>query len=98
MSCFESLPVWIICSGSGRHEERQVIRKMLQLNKHSLLKVILPVYKISRIIKMDRLIKSLVLPADSKSRINALDRDRVKVYHLIAFNTITLLNILSYGN
>lgn len=51
----------------------QRVREMLQLNKHCILKIILPLYKMSRIIKMDGLIKSLLLPADYKTRINALD-------------------------
>ena len=51
----------------------QKVRAMLQMNKPSILTVILPIYKMSRILKMDRLIKSLVLPADYKAKINALD-------------------------
>lgn len=51
----------------------EMVREMHQLNKHSILTLILPVYKMSRIIKMDRLIKSLVLPSHYKARINALD-------------------------
>ena len=47
---------------------------MLQFNKPSILKGILPFYKMSRSIKIDRLIKALLLPAAYKERINALDR------------------------
>lgn len=55
----------------------KTVRAMLQLNKPSILMVILPMYKMSRILKIDRFIKSLVLPADYRVRINALDKDGV---------------------
>jgi uncharacterized protein (DUF2236 family) len=49
------------------------VREMLKLKKFSLLQSILPFYKISRWIKLDGLIKSLVLPSKYKKQIKALD-------------------------
>lgn len=50
-----------------------LVRKLLGLHSISALKFIIPVYKLSSVLKIDGLIKTLVLPADYKSRIDALD-------------------------
>lgn len=49
------------------------VRQMLQFHRFSIITIILPVYKMSRFIKMDRLIKALLLPPHYKTQINALD-------------------------
>lgn len=54
------------------------VSTMLQFKKPSILMLILPFYKISRSIKLDRLIKSLLLPPAYKERINALDRPGIR--------------------
>ncbi|HEY0896567.1 MAG TPA: oxygenase MpaB family protein [Sphingobacteriaceae bacterium] len=51
-----------------------VVRNYLSLNGRSLLRIILPVYKISRRFKMDHLIKKLILPPGYHQQINSLDR------------------------
>jgi hypothetical protein len=51
----------------------ETVRAMLQFRSHGILKLMLPLYKMSRIIKMDKLIKSLLLPPEYKAKINALD-------------------------
>jgi len=38
-----------------------------------LLSPVVPVYKVSKLMKMDWLLKSILLPADYKDQINALD-------------------------
>jgi ER-bound oxygenase mpaB/B'/Rubber oxygenase, catalytic domain len=50
-------------------------REMLGFNTHYWLKIILPFYKFSRKIKLDGLIKSIILPAAYKEQIKALDND-----------------------
>ncbi len=49
------------------------VRKMLQFKKNSLLSPVIPVYKMSRLLKLDWLLKSLVLPAEYKQQIRELD-------------------------
>ncbi|MEP6595128.1 MAG: oxygenase MpaB family protein [Ginsengibacter sp.] len=49
------------------------VNELLRLGKTSWFSPLLSMYKISRKIKMDRLIKSIVLPADYKEEIKALD-------------------------
>lgn len=49
------------------------VRKMLGFKKVSLVRIILPFYKMSRIIKLDTVIRSLLLPAKYKKPINELD-------------------------
>lgn len=49
------------------------VRQMLQFHRFSFITIILPVYKMSRFIKTDRLIKALLLPPHYKAQINALD-------------------------
>ncbi|MBL0183402.1 MAG: DUF2236 domain-containing protein [Chitinophagaceae bacterium] len=48
-------------------------KTMLGFNNRHWLKMILPFYKFSRKIKLDGLIKSLILPPEYKQQINALD-------------------------
>lgn len=49
------------------------VRRLLGFSKASLLSLILPVYKGSRVIKLDWLLKSIVLPAEYKQQIRDLD-------------------------
>jgi hypothetical protein len=49
------------------------VKKMLGFRKFSLLAPTVPFYKLSRNIKLDRLLKALLLPREYKSQIKALD-------------------------
>ena len=49
------------------------VRQLLHLRKFSFLKLILPFYKLSRILKLDSFIKSIILPAQYKEEIKAMD-------------------------
>jgi len=49
------------------------VKKLLQFNNFSFLSIAIPIYKISRIIKMDKLFKNMLLPSDYKIQIKALD-------------------------
>lgn len=49
------------------------VRQLLHLRKFSFLTLILPFYKLSRIIKVDRLVKSIILPSKYKQEIKAMD-------------------------
>jgi len=49
------------------------VRELLDFSDFSLLTPVVPVYKISRLMKMDWLLKSILLPADYKDQINELD-------------------------
>lgn len=49
------------------------VKELLQFNDFSLLSPVVPVYKISRLMKMDWLLKSILLPSDYKDQINELD-------------------------
>lgn len=49
------------------------VRKMLGFNKKSLVQAILPFYKASRGLKLDRPIRSLILPGKYRKTINELD-------------------------
>ena len=51
------------------------VKELLDFNDFSLLTPVVPVYKISRLMKMDWLLKNILLPADYKDQINALDVD-----------------------
>ena len=51
------------------------VKELLHFNDFSLLTPVVPVYKISRLMKMDWLLKNILLPADYKDQINALDVD-----------------------
>ena len=49
------------------------VRQLLQLRKFSFLKLVLPFYKLSRLFRLDALIKTLILPAKYKEEIKAMD-------------------------
>ncbi len=49
------------------------VRKLLGMRKQSLVTPLLLAYKISRALKMDRLVKSLILPREYMKQINAMD-------------------------
>ncbi|WP_284652506.1 oxygenase MpaB family protein [Flavobacterium terrisoli] len=49
------------------------VKTMLQFSEFSLLIPVVPVYKVSRLMKMDWLLKSVLLPSDYKDQINELD-------------------------
>ena len=49
------------------------VKKLLDFNDFSLLTPVVPVYKISRLMKMDWLLKNIILPSDYKDQFNELD-------------------------
>jgi len=49
------------------------VKELLNFGDFSLLTPVVPVYKISRLMKMDWMLKSILLPSDYKDQINALD-------------------------
>ena len=49
------------------------VKKLLHFSDFSLLTPVVPVYKISRLMKMDWLLKNILLPSDYKDQINELD-------------------------
>ncbi len=49
------------------------VRQLLHLRKFSFLTFILPFYKLSRIIKLDGFVKSIILPSKYKQEIKAMD-------------------------
>ena len=51
----------------------QKVRKLLGLKKFSLLMLIVPAYKFSRKLQLDKLVKALILPTAYKPQIKALD-------------------------
>ena len=51
----------------------EIVKQLLDFNDFSFLTPVVPVYKISRLMKMDWLLKNLLLPADYKDQINELD-------------------------
>ena len=51
------------------------VKELLQFSDFSLLTPVVPVYKISRLMKMDWLLKNILLPSDYKDQINELDVD-----------------------
>jgi len=51
-----------------------IVNEMLQLKRHSVTRSLLPLYKMSRVIKMDGLVKLLLLPKQYKAQIKALDK------------------------
>ncbi|TMI94310.1 MAG: DUF2236 domain-containing protein [Bacteroidetes bacterium] len=54
------------------------VKELLQFNDHSFLTPVVPLYKISRLMKMDWLLKKILLPSDYKDQINELDVPDVK--------------------
>ncbi|RIA09159.1 uncharacterized protein DUF2236 [Flavobacteriaceae bacterium MAR_2010_72] len=51
----------------------QRVKELLKFNSFSILKPIVPLYKISRKLKLDGIIKAILLPANYKAQIKALD-------------------------
>jgi hypothetical protein len=49
------------------------VKKLLHFNDFSMLILILPIYKVSKFIKMDKLLKNILLPSEYKNQINELD-------------------------
>ena len=49
------------------------VKELLHFSDFSLLTPVVPVYKVSRLMKMDWLLKSALLPSDYKDQINELD-------------------------
>ena len=49
------------------------VKELLQFSDFSLLTPVVPLYKISRLMKMDWLLKNILLPSDYKDQINELD-------------------------
>jgi hypothetical protein len=49
------------------------VRKLLGFHKFSLMKLIIPIYKLSRMFKLDGFVKSIILPIEYKAQIKALD-------------------------
>lgn len=49
------------------------VKELLHFSDFSLLTPVVPVYKISRLMKMDWLLKNILLPSDYKDQINELD-------------------------
>lgn len=49
------------------------VKQLLQFRDFSLLSPMVPVYKVSKLMKMDWLLKNILLPSDYKAQINELD-------------------------
>ena len=49
------------------------VKELLQFSDLSLLTPVVPLYKISRLMKVDWLLKNILLPPDYKDQINELD-------------------------
>jgi hypothetical protein len=49
------------------------VKQLLNFNDFSLLTPAVPLYKVSRVMKMDWLLKHLLLPSDYKDQIKALN-------------------------
>lgn len=49
------------------------VKKLMHFSKFSLIAPLVPIYKFSKLIKMDGLIKTILLPSDYKSQIDELD-------------------------
>ena len=49
------------------------VKELLQFSDFSLLTPVVPLYKVSRLMKMDWLLKNILLPSDYKDQINELD-------------------------
>ena len=54
------------------------VKELLQFSDFSLLTPVVPLYKISRQMKMDWLLKNIILPSEYKDQINELDVPDVK--------------------
>ena len=51
-----------------------IVRRMLGFQKLSVVQLILPFYKASRVLKLDASIRALILPGEYRETINALDK------------------------
>jgi ER-bound oxygenase mpaB/B'/Rubber oxygenase, catalytic domain len=51
----------------------EIVRRLMHFRKFSFLAPVLPLYKMSRVFKLDGLIKSMILPAQYKKEIKELD-------------------------
>jgi hypothetical protein len=49
------------------------VKELLQFSDYSFLKPVVPLFKVSRLMKMDWLLKNILLPSDYKDQINELD-------------------------
>ena len=49
------------------------VKKLLQFSDFSLLTPVVPVYKITRLMKLDWMLKTVLLPSDYKEQINEMD-------------------------
>lgn len=54
------------------------VKTLLQFGKLSLLTPVVPMYKVSRLMKMDGVVKSILLPSDYKEQIKELDLFKTK--------------------
>lgn len=52
----------------------QKVKELLQLKNSSVIKIMLPLYKISRLVRMDKAIKAMLLPLHYREQANALDK------------------------
>ncbi|MDG5492666.1 oxygenase MpaB family protein [Psychroserpens sp. SPM9] len=64
----------------------QTVVRLLELRKISMLKPLISVYKMSRIIKLDGVLKSVILPSAYKKQIKAMNISKHKSSHRIFFN------------
>ncbi len=53
----------------------QKVKKLLNFGRVSLLSFLIPFYKLSRQLKVDWLLKSIILPSSYKTQIKALDQE-----------------------
>lgn len=54
----------------------QRVRKQLRFRPYSWLHLVIPFYKLSRLLKLDGLLKDLILPAENRGQIKELDASR----------------------
>jgi hypothetical protein len=55
------------------------VRELLRLSKVSPFRLLIALYKIARLIRVDSLLKALILPPKYKSQINSLDNARLSL-------------------
>lgn len=49
------------------------VSRLLRFGKRALLRPVMPVYRLSRLLKMDWMLRALLIPADYKAQISELD-------------------------
>jgi hypothetical protein len=49
------------------------VKRLLHFTDFSLLTIVVPIYKISRVLKMDKFLKNALLPSEYKTQIKELD-------------------------